>query len=157
MDFNKILKVFTGVTVTIFCMLFFIGCNEKVKNAVDNTFYLEFVNFTKDSLKQEIASKILGKVAFYKNDEMKILSVNYITDDLTNLHYFKPVEELGNDITENTKKIRLEFKGDYTADSISYSLQKFTYSNKQWKKTSDMGVLKSTNTWSRAKEFAIPQ
>lgn len=155
MDFNKFYKVFTGIVIISFSVLFFIGCTDKEKNNGDNTFYVEFVNFTKDSLKQNISENIFGKAAYYQKDELKILSLNYVTEDFPNMHYFKQVEELGKDIKENTKKIRLEFKGDYTVDSISYSLQKFTYSNKQWVKISDMGFLKATNTYLRAKQFAI--
>lgn len=155
MDFNKFCKILTGMIIVVFCLLFFIGCTNKEKNNVDNTFYVEFVNFTKDSLKQSISENIFGKVAYYKNYELKILSLNYVTEDFPNMHYFKKAEELGKDIKEHTKKLRLEFKGNYTVDSISYSLQKFTYSNNQWVKTSDMGFLKATNTYARAKEFAI--
>jgi len=67
------------------------------------------------------------------------------------------VGELGNEIKPETKKIRIEFGGKFTNDSITYSLQKFLYRGKQWKKTSDMGFIKGTNTYYRAKMFAVDQ
>lgn len=154
MDFKKLYKFFTGLSVII---LFLVSCKEQEKSNTDNTFYVEMVNFNNDSLKQNVAEKIFGKVSFYKEDKLEILSKNYITEDYPKMHFFKSADELGNDIKPETKKIRLEFGGVFTRDSITYSLQKYVYRDKQWKKTSDMGFIKAVNTWMRAKQFAIDQ
>jgi len=151
MDFKKMRLFF----IVLSCFLFFTACNNKEQSNVDNTFYVELVNFTNDSLKQKIAENIYGKVSYYQKDELKIISVNYITEDHPDMHFFKRADELEKNIKENTKKIRMEFKGSYTADSISYSLQKYIYRNDIWKKYSDMGYIKATNSYSKAKEYAI--
>jgi len=151
MDFKRILFTF----FLFFGLCIFNACNDKEKANADNTFYVELVNFNNDSLLKKTQESLFGKVAYYDNSELKIISLNYITEDHPDMHFFKNAAELNNEITENTKKIRMEFKGNYTPDSISYSLQKFTYSNKSWRKTSDMGTLKATNSYQKAKEFAI--
>jgi hypothetical protein len=151
MDYKK-LSVFFMLLCSI---LFFTACNNKEKANIDNTFYVELVNFTKDSLKQKISENLFGKVSYYKNDKLQIMSLNYVTEDYPDMHFFKQVSELQKNIKENTKKIKMEFKGDYTVDSISYSLQKYVYTNNSWKKYSDMGFIKATNTYQKAKEFAI--
>ena len=73
------------------------------------------------------------------------------------MHFYKNAAELQKEIEPETKKIRVEFGGIFTNDSIKYSLQKFVYRDKQWKKTSDMGFIKATNTYYRAKQFAVDQ
>ncbi len=151
MDFKKLYVFITG----LICFAFFTACNNNDKSTVDNTFYVELVNFSKDSLKQKISENLFGKVSYYKNNELKIMSLNFVTEDYPDMHYFKQVIELDKNIKENTKKIRMEFKGNYTPDSISYSLQKYIYSNKAWKKYSDMDFIKATNTYYKAKQFAI--
>ncbi len=142
---------------TILILFFFIGCLNKIKKKLDNTYYIELINFTKDSLKQSVLENILGKVAYYKDSKLIILSLNYLTEDHLDMHYFRSVEEIKKETIQNTKKIRIEFGGAYTPDSITYSLQKFIYKNKNWKKTSDMGFIKGTTTYVRAKQFAIKE
>lgn len=155
MDYKKILKLFTVLVLTGFLSVIITGCSDKEKSNTDNTFYIELVNFTNDSLKKKVSEDIFGKVAYYKNKKLEILSLNYVTEDYPDMHYFQNAEGLGQDIKPETKKIRIEYRGEYTVDSISYSLQKFTYSNKQWVKISDMGFIKATTTYKKAKEYAI--
>lgn len=155
MDYRKILKPLTVLVLTVFISIVNTGCSEKEKSNTENTFYIELVNFTNDSLKKKVSGDIFGKVAYYKNKKLEILSLNYVTEDYPDMHYFQNAEGLGKDIKPETKKIRIEFRGEYTIDSISYSLQKFIYSNKQWIKTSDMGFIKGTTTYKKAKEYAI--
>lgn len=158
MGFKKLYNFLTVLTIIAFTVVFTTGCSDKVKENTGNTYYIDLVNFTKDSLKQSIKENILGKVAYYdKNSRLQILSVNYVTDDYPNMHYFKSVEDIGSDIKAGTKKIKIEFAGEYTIDSIHYSIQKFVYNNKQWNKISDMGFLKATTTYKRAREFAIKE
>ena len=154
MDFKKSYLFITAFTATI---LFFTSCLDKEKSNTDNTFYIELVNFNNDSLKQKVSEKIFGKVSYYKNKELQIISVNYLTEDYPDLHFYKNAAELEKEIKPETKKIRIEFGGIYTPDSIKYSLQKFIYRDKQWKKTSDMGFITGTNTHYRTKQFAIDQ
>jgi hypothetical protein len=154
MDFKKSFLFF------IFFITFFIfitGCSEQEKSNVNNTYYIELVNFNHDSLKQSVAEKLFGKVAFYKNNTLEVLSVNYLMEDYPDMHFFKNAAELTNDIKPETRKIRIEFGGTYTPDSISYSLQKYSYRDKKWIKTSDMGFIKATNTYYRAKQFSVDQ
>ena len=151
MVFKKLYIFFSSLMFTCFTVLFFIGCSETEKSNTDNTFYIELVNFSTDSLKQNISNNIFGKAAFYKKDKLEILSINYLTEDYKKIHYYKNAEELKENIKPNTKKIRIESKGEFLYDSIKYSLQKFIYTDKHWIKISDMGVLKET------KKFVQPQ
>lgn len=142
MGYSRFLKYLTVLILTGIAILFFYSCTSKDKRNTGNTFYIELVNFKYDSLQQNLASNIFGKVSFHKNRKLEIVSLNYITDDFPPMHYFVNVESLGKDIKENTIKIRIEYIGEFTIDSINYSLQKFRYRNKEWVKTSDMGVIK---------------
>ena len=157
MDFKKLYKNLTVSVFISFSLLFINSCTDKEKSNTDNTYFIELVNFTKDSLKQNVSENIFGKVAYYKNDKLQILSLNYVTDDYPDMHYFKNAQELGTEIQPGTKKIRIEFGGEYTIDSISYSLQKFTYRDNDWLKTSDMGFMKATTTYFKAKQFAMKE
>ena len=153
MDFRKN----TLFAICLFSVLFFVSCTEQEKSNIDNTYYIDLVNFNHDSLRQNVSEKIFGKVSFYKNDKLEILSVNYFTEDYPDMHFYKNAAELEKEIEPETKKIRVEFGGIFTNDSIKYSLQKFVYRDKQWKKTSDMGFITATNTYFRAKQFAVDQ
>jgi hypothetical protein len=152
MDF-KPLHRYSGF-VTIGFILLFTGCFEQSKKNTENTYYVELVNFTKDSLKNAVSDKLFGKVAFYKNNKLEVMSLNYVTEDYPDMHYFDNVEGLGKNIEPETKKIRIEFGGEYTTDSISYSLQKYRYRNNQWVKTNDMGFLKALTDY---KNFIIEE
>ena len=147
----------TLFAICLFSVLFFVSCTEQEKSNIDNTYYIDLVNFNHDSLRQNVSEKIFGKVSFYKNDKLEILSVNYLTEDYPDMHFYKNAAELQKEIEPETKKIRVEFGGIFTNDSIKYSLQKFVYRDKQWKKTSDMGFITATNTYFRAKQFAVDQ
>lgn len=153
MDFKKSLLICFFMTVIIFIS----GCNEQDKTNINNTFYIDLVNFNNDSLKQSVSEKLFGKVSFHKDNTIEIVSINYVDEYHSDMHFFKNVAELKKDIKPETKKIRIEFGGEYTPDSISYSLQKYTYRDKQWKKTSDMGFIKATNTYYRARQFSVDQ
>jgi len=52
----------------------------------------------------------------------------------------------GKDVEQGTLKIRVQFSGIYSKDSISYLLQKFTFKDNKWTKTSDMGLIKTIAT-----------
>jgi hypothetical protein len=154
MDFKKLSLFFTALAAVI---LFFTSCSEQEKSNTDNTFYIELVNFNHDSLKQNVSEKIFGKVSFYKGDKLEIVSQNYITEDFPKMHFYKNIADLGKEIEPETKKIRIEFGGKFTRDSITYSLQKFVYRDKQWKKTSDMGFINATNSYYGARQVAVDQ
>lgn len=154
MDFKR---SYISLTLLITLIVFFTSCNNGEKSNTTNTFYIELVNFNHDSLKQNLSEKIFGKVSFYKENKLQIISVNYLTDDVKDLHFYKNAAELNNEIKPETKKIQVEFGGVFTRDSITYSLQKFVYRDKQWKKTSDMGFIRAVNTYKKAKEFAVDQ
>jgi len=125
------------VSITTFC-----ACSNDKESTIDNTFYVELVNFKYDSLKQALNGGFNGKVSFYKNDKLEILSENYVTDDLPEFHYFKNTDLLDKKVKEGTKKIRVEFKNDFVLDSIKYSLQKYIFKADKWVKTSDMGDIR---------------
>ena len=154
MDFNCIYKTISRLILISLITFIFIGCSEKEKNNTSNTYYLEIVNFN-DSLKQYISENIFGKVAYFNKNKLEIISLNFATDEFPDMHYFKNITELERDIKPDTKKIKIEFNGNYSIDSINYSLQKYKYSNKQWIKISDMGTIKGTTSYKKAKEFAI--
>ncbi len=157
MDFKRF--IFLAITAIIF----FSACSENEKINTGNTYYVELVNFKgdslnlADSLKRDIAKKIYGKASYYDNGKLQIVSVNYLTENSSDLHYYKDPAELQSNIRPETKRIRVEFGGKYTSDSITYSLQKFIYRDNQWKKTSDMGFMKATNTYSMTKKFSVDQ
>jgi len=153
MDFKSFFIFFSVLVIILFSS----GCSNEEKMNTTNTFYIELVNFNHDSLKQNVSQKLFGKASYYKNSKLEIVSLNYLIEDESTMHYYKNVGELGNEIKPETKKIRIEFGGKFTNDSITYSLQKFLYRGKQWKKTSDMGFIKGTNTYYRAKMFAVDQ
>lgn len=156
MDYKMIVRYFTGLV--IFCIVLFVaGCSGKEKGNIENTFYIELDNFMNDSLRQSVSDNILGKVSYYKNKKLQVISLNFVTEDYPDMHYFKSAELLGKDIKPGTKKVKITFSGEYTADSISYSLQKFTYSNNTWNKISDMGFIKGFNMYNKTKQFAIKE
>lgn len=131
----------------VFCCFFMnYGCNNKVKNNLQNTYYVELVNCNFDSLRQSVSNNIFGKVSYYKNKKLQILSINYVTDNLPDeMHYFNNVDQLNKNIEEGTKKIQIGFTGPFSYDSVEYSLQKYVYTNRQWKKISDMGIVKTVS------------
>lgn len=133
-----------------------ISCLNNKKSKTD-TFYIELVNFSNDSLKNQVSKSIFGKVSFYQNNKLVILSANYITDNFPDMHLYKNTESLDKKIKPGTKKIKVVFGEIYTVDSIRYALQKYTYNENKWIKTSDLGFIKGTTTYKKAKEFAIKE
>ncbi len=156
MDFNFFNKKRIWLGLIGGLIFSFSSCSGNEKKNTSNTFYVEIVNFN-DSLDQYISEHIFGKVSYYKKNKLEVISVNYLTDDFPDMHYFQSTKELDNTIQEDTRKIKIEFQGNYSVDSIRYSLQKYKYSNKQWVKISDMGFLKGTTTYRKAKEYAITE
>jgi hypothetical protein len=154
MDFKKSYLIIIAFAAFV---LFFISCSDKEKSNTDNTYYIDLVNFNHDSLKQSVSEKLFGKASYYKNNELQILSVNYLTEDYPDMHFYKNAAELKNEIKPETKKIRIEFGGTFTIDSIKYSLQKFVYRDKQWKKTSDMGFITAINTFYKTMKYTVDQ
>lgn len=154
MDFKKLKSLSVYITVVL---LFMTGCDQKEKTNTNNTFYIELVNFNNDSLKQSISEKLFGKVSFYKNNKLEILSENYLTEDYPDMHFIKNAEELTKDIKPETKKIKVTFTGNYSPDSIKYSMKKYIYRDKQWKQTYDLGIVTANNTHFRTRQFAIDQ
>lgn len=140
------------------------SCNsseDKIKPVA--TYYIELANFNGDSvklidsLKKTISEKLFWKASYYKAGNLQIVPITYLTGNDSAMHFYKDINELGDKIEEGTRKIRVEFGGKYTSDSISFRLQKFTLTSSHWRKTSDMGFIKATNTYSRTKEYAIDQ
>lgn len=142
-------------TVVWVLLLFFAlsGCSENNKPAED-TFYIELINFN-DSLRNYISANSFGKVAFYKNNQLTVLSQNFITEKYPGMHYLEAIPADVGNFETGENKIRVEFVGNYSIDSIRYSLQKYKYKNKQWNKISDLGVLKAVTTFKKAKQFSI--
>ena len=104
MDFKKFFFLFSLVAV----FLFFIGCLEQQKSNTENTYYVDLVNFNNDSLKQNLSEKFFGKVSFYRNDKLEILSVNYVTENFTKMHFFKNAAELEKKIGLNVPADKIE-------------------------------------------------
>ena len=154
MDFKR-LPVFFTALIAVF--IFFAACSDTEKMNTDNTYYIELVNFNHDSLKQNVSQKLFGKASYYKDNKLEIISLNYLTEDSPTMHFYKNAAELEKEIKPETRKIRIEFGGIFTRDSIKYSLQKFIFRDKQWKKTSDMGFLTANNTYYKTRQFAIDQ
>lgn len=152
MDFKKF-YLFIGAVIIV--NLFFASCSDQEKANTDNTYYIELVNFNHDSLTMDVSAKLFGKASFYKNNKLQILSVNYLTEDYPDIHYYKNAAELKNEIKLETRKIRIEFGGVFTMDSIKYSLQKFVYRENKWKKTSDMGFITAINTYFKTMNFTV--
>ncbi len=152
MDYKKVKKII----ITIAGIILFNGCTDTTSSDKPTSYYIEFVNFN-DSLERYISSNIFGKVAFYKDNKLEVISINYISDVSSDMHYFKNIKEAGEEVTFESKKIRVEFFGNYNVDSIRYSLQKYNYKNSEWNKISDIGILKGFTTYKKAKEFAIKE
>ena len=139
MDYKKTLIIY----ILLSGIFIFFGCTEKQKSNKENTYYIELTNFKADSLQQSIQNSLFGKVSFRKANKIEILSINYLTDNMVEeMHYFNNLEILKGNTKEGSRKIKIELAAPFTYDSVKYSLQKYIYRNKQWVKTSDMGVLK---------------
>lgn len=150
MGYNTVLKKAILILFSS-CFVFYYGCNSKAKIKEANTYYIELVNCTFDSLNKAVSNGIYGKVSFYKNNQLQVLSLNYVTDNLPEMHYFNNVSMLNNNIEEGTKKIQITFIDPFTYDSVKYKMQKYVYSNRQWIKNSDIGIVKSISNLVRPK------
>lgn len=158
MDYKpeSILKVAKNILVACLMAGSFLSCSGPAENK-QNNYYIELINFN-DSLGNYISANAFGKVAFYKNNELKIMSQNFITEKYQDMHYIAGIDALGTEkIEPETRKIRVEFVGKYSVDSIKYALSKYSYSDAKWKKISDLGTLKIVTTYKKAKEFAITE
>lgn len=155
MDYRNFSKI--KICLFFFCILIITSCNsDKSEDKFGEIYYVELLNFN-DSLKDNIASNIFGKVTYFKNGKLQLISINFVTEKYPDMHTFKSIDLVGKKIIAGTKKIQLEFKGEYTIDSIKFSMQKFSYDNDNWKKISDMGILSANTTYKRAKMNAIEE
>jgi hypothetical protein len=128
MDYNQFNKRALIIS-TIIISLFFYSCTSKEEKKAANTYYVELINFN-DSFKNYISASLKGKVSFHKNEKLEIFSTNYITEEYPDMHYFKPIEEITEPIDPGSQKIRIEFDGKYSIDSIKYFIKKYQYNNK---------------------------
>lgn len=156
MDFKKYNSQLRRFGVLFLITLFITHCSENKKTNTD-TFYVELVNFQNDTLRKQVAESIFGKVSFYKNNKLEILSANYVTEDFPDMHAFRDIALLDKKIKAGTRKIVVKSDGYFTLDSIEYALQKYAFKEEKWVKTSDMGVIKSINTQWHTKELAIEE
>lgn len=135
---------------------FIVSCSNQQKLNTTNTYYVEMVN-CKDTLKNYLTQNLSGKVSYFKNNKLQVLSLNYITEDYPDMHYYKTIGELDKEIKEGTKKIKIEFAGNYTIDSSSYSVTNYFYKNNSWIKTSDVGFTKASpqniNMYDKSRDF----
>lgn len=157
MDYNKLHRPWYAIMIFFITMAFISGCGKKDKQNIENTFYVELVDFSNDSLKNSLGERLFGKVSFFKNNRMETLSMNFVTEEYDRMHYYRNAAELEKEIKDGARKIRIVFMGNYSPDSISYALQKYTYHNGQWQKISDMGAVKATNFHEKARQFAIKE
>lgn len=152
MGYNKRSHLYLlGIIIISFSISF--CSDERDKNLV-NSYYVELVNFN-DSLRQFISEGIAGKASFFKNNKLEVVSENYLTESYSDIHYFNIINKQEDNFRDGIKKIRVEFIGEYSIDSIRYRLQKYKYDNEQWNKISDMGTIIGTTTFKRAKLFAF--
>jgi hypothetical protein len=156
MDYKIFISKIIRSVLTLLVIIIFFRCSNPEKNNLSNTYYVEFINFN-DSLKKFVANDLFGKVTYHKNNQLIIVSLNYETDNYPDMHYFKNISEVGENIKSGIKKIQIEQVGNYSKDSINYSLQKYSYNNKQWVKVSDMGVIKKTTTFKYTGRFDIKE
>lgn len=152
MDYKRVLK--KGVTGLIIIIALFCGCSDERREDINNSYYIELVNFN-DSLKLYVSKNLFGKVTYFRNNKLEIVSKNYIDEVYPDMHYLKSFQEIGKKIQQKTIKIKVGFIGNYNIDSISYSLQKYQFRNNQWDKISDLGVLKEFTTYKGAKNFSV--
>ena len=155
MDYRYSLKC---VIVSFFCItgvFIFSGCTDKEKIKKENTYYIEVINCP-DSIKRELIANISGKTSYHdKEGRLKIMSLAYVTDEYPDMHYYRSTEELKEPISNGVKKTRIEFSGNFRVDSTFYSIQRFKFIDKQWKKISDMGSIQAVSTNRRAKKTDI--
>ncbi len=122
--------------------IYLCSCDEKSEPDTKDIFYIDYINST-DSLHKRLDERTNGKVSYYKDNKLNIISLNYVTDKHPGMHYFRSIKELPAAIPEGSQKIRVEFSGNLTKDSTFYSIQRFKFKNKEWNKTGDMGTIRA--------------
>jgi hypothetical protein len=128
----------------IFLFLIFFGCNNE-KNDSSNTFYVDYT-CKNDTLLKVLNNATTGKASYFDNEkELQIVSLNYVTEDHPNTHYFKISDELPVKPELNTIKYEIIFNDSMINDSIAYSLKKYVYLNNGWQTKSLMGTFKVFN------------
>lgn len=128
------------------------GCSDKERKKAENTYFIEITNCP-DSIKLSLAANFKGKTCYHdKNGKLQVMSLNYVTDEYDDMHYYKPIEEVGTGIKDNSKKIRITFSGNYRIDSTYYSIERFKYSGQEWKKVSDLGSIRAISSDRKAKK-----
>jgi len=146
MEFRK------GLIFTCFLVLLIIcGCGNKHDNKDKDTYYVEFTNCN-DSLLSLLNKEMNGKFSFYKDNRLNILSLNYLTTNQPDMHFYKTMGELPPSVQDGTKKIKVDFSGNLTNDSTYYSIQRYRYENKEWKKVSDLGMIQAITRIPRTKK-----
>jgi len=119
------------------------ACNQedkKEKNIV-SVYYVDILN-GEDSIKNGLADRVFGKVSFYKNDRITLVSKNFMTEVFPQSHAYEPINLLPAKIEPGTKKITVEFAGNFKVDSTYYAVRQFAYNKNKWNKVSDMGFIK---------------
>jgi len=156
MDYNMHIKVtLYNISLGILLLCFLTGCGGSNETA-KSTFYIEFVNFD-DSLGTYVTMHSTGKVAYYKDNKLQVLSQNYVTEKEPGMNLLEKFTGAETGLPDGSKKIRVEKIGLYPPDSVRYSLQKFVYQDGKWTKISDMGSLKAVTTFNRAKQFYVTE
>jgi hypothetical protein len=128
-------------SIMVFSCFLFFSCKDK-KNNSSNTFYISYI-CKNDTLLQILNNATTGKASYYdKEKKLQIVSLNYITEDHPNTHYFIINNELPVKPELNTIKYEIIFNDSMINDSIAYALKKYIYSKNGWQNKSEMGVIK---------------
>jgi len=154
MDYKYFGKTIMRGVIASIMVIYFYSCVETKKQ--NFFYYVELINFN-DSLKKFVVSHINGKATYKKNNKIEIVSLNYITEEYPDMHYFQTIDKIKNTFEPGDKKIKVEFAGSYSIDSIRYSIQRYKYENNQWIKTSDMGFINGYSTYKNLKEYALKE
>jgi hypothetical protein len=139
---NQLMKLFFLLLSSIILIT---ACSDKKQGAnVNNTFYVN-ISSDDDSLTKQLVKYIDGKVSFRINGKLEIVPETYLADELKpDMHYFKVISNMDKDIKKGTKKIELDVKGKLLVDSTFYSMPRYVYDGKNWKKISDIGSIQAT-------------
>jgi len=135
----------------LFVLISVSGCTNKQDKKDKDTYYVEFTNCN-DSLLYLLNTEVNGKVSFYKDNRLNILSLNYLTGNYPDMHFYRSAVELPAAVPDGTKKIKVDFAGNLTNDSTYYSIQRFLFDKKEWKKVSDLGMIQAITRIPRTKK-----
>lgn len=131
--------------IFIFLFVVAISCTDSRKNNSANTFYVNYI-CSNDTLLNKLKAATSGKASYYDNDKkLQIVSLNYMTEDHPNTHYFKITDELPVKPDPKTIKYEIIFNESMINDSIAYSLKKYIYSSDGWQSKSEMGTIRVFN------------